>query len=146
AGAKRIIAKPGDRIPLAGVNVEVISAAGDLISKPVDGAGGANPLCAAEKPAEVDPSENARSLGVLLTYGKLRVLDLGDLSKKKKLALVCPNNLLGQVDLFIVTHHGADSSNPAALVNAIRPRVAIMDNGAKKGGSSEVWSTVHAAP
>jgi competence protein ComEC len=60
--------------------------------------------------------------------------------------LVCPNDLIGQVDLFIVTHHGSDASNPVALVHAIRPRVAIMDNGAKKGGSASVWTTVTSSP
>jgi hypothetical protein len=146
AGAKRMSVKPGDRIPLAGVGVEVLTAAGEHISKALAGAGAANPLCDAEKAAEADPSENARSLGVLLTYGKLRVLDLGDLSKKKELELACPKNLIGDVDLFIVTHHGHEASNPKALVHAIGPRVAIMDNGAKKGGSPSVWTTVHTAP
>jgi hypothetical protein len=146
AGAKRISPKPGDRIPIMGLEVEVLTAAGEHISKPLAGAGEPNPLCAAEKDGEPDPSENARSLGVLITYGKIRVLDIGDLSKQKEMELVCPNNLIGRVDLFIVTHHGSDSSNPAALVHVIRPRVAIMDNGAKKGGSSVVWTTVTSSP
>jgi beta-lactamase superfamily II metal-dependent hydrolase len=146
AGAKRISPNPGDRIPIMGLEVEVLTAAGEHISKPLAGAGEPNPLCASEKAGETDPSENARSLGVLITYGKLRMLDIGDLSKQKEMELVCPNNLIGRVDLFIVTHHGSDSSNPAALVHAIRPRVAIMDNGAKKGGSSVAWTTVTSSP
>lgn len=146
SGAKRITVKPGDKIPLAGVEVEVLTAAGEHIAKPVAGAGAQNPLCASEPSTETDPTENARSLGVLITYGKLRVIDLGDLSRKKELELVCPNNLIGTVDLFITTHHGFDASNSKALVHAIRPRVAITDNGAKKGGSASVWTTVTTAP
>ena len=146
AGAKRLSMKPGDKIPLAGLDVEVLTSAGEHIAKALQGAGQANPLCAAEKAAEADPSENARSLGVMITYGKLRVLDIGDLSKQREMELACPNNLIGAVDLFIVTHHGSDSSNPVALVHAIRPRVAIMDNGAKKGGSVEAWTTVTSSP
>jgi hypothetical protein len=85
-------------------------------------------------------------VGVLITYGQFRFLDLGDLTKKKELELACPNNLLGKVDLFLVTHHGADQSNPKALVWALHPRVAVIDNGARKGASSGAWQIVHDAP
>jgi hypothetical protein len=94
----------------------------------------------------VDATENARSVGVLITYGKFRFLDLGDLTKKKELELACPNNLLGTVDLFLVTHHGADLSNPKALVWALHPRVAVFDNGARKGASAAAWQIVHDSP
>jgi beta-lactamase superfamily II metal-dependent hydrolase len=145
-GAKRLIVKPGDHIPMTGLGVEVVSADGETIHKPLAGAGPPNPLCATEPKPEDDPTENSRSVGVLITYGKLRVLDLGDLTKKKELALACPNNLLGNVDLFVVTHHGFNASGSRALVHAIHPRVAIMDNGAHKGGSPDYWQTVHEAP
>jgi competence protein ComEC len=143
---KRIVVKPGDRIPIDGLDVEVVSADGALISKPMSSGGQANPLCAAEPAAPDDPSENSRSLGVLITYGHLRVLDLGDLTKQKELGLVCPANLLGTIDLFVVSHHGFTQSDSRALVHALQPRVAIMDNGARKGGSPDVWETVHNSP
>ena len=85
-------------------------------------------------------------MGVLITYGHFRFLDLGDLTKKKEIELACPNNLLGTVDLFLVTHHGADLSNPKALVWALHPRVAIIDNGARKGSSPAAWQIVHDSP
>jgi hypothetical protein len=94
----------------------------------------------------VDNTENARSLGALITYGQFRFLDLGDLTKKKELELACPNNLLGTVDLFLVTHHGADLSNPKALVWALHPRVALIDNGPRKGSSPAAWQIVHDSP
>jgi competence protein ComEC len=74
------------------------------------------------------------------------MIDLGDLTKKRELELVCPNNRVGTVDLYVVTHHGFDQSNAKAIVWALHPRVAIMDNGPHKGGSPEAWQTVHDSP
>jgi beta-lactamase superfamily II metal-dependent hydrolase len=146
AHAKRTVVKPGDIIPVEGLTVSVLTAAGERISTPLAGAGTENPLCASAPEAPDDATENARSVGVLVTYGVFRVLDLGDLSKKKELELVCPNNLIGTVDLLVVSHHGSDQSSTQALVHAVHPRVAVMDNGARKGGSPEVWQTVHTSP
>jgi competence protein ComEC len=145
-GAKRLVLKPGDRIPVGGLEVEVVSSDGDSITKPLQGAGQSNPLCATEPSWPDDASENARSLGIVITYRRLRIADLGDLTRKKELRLVCPANLIGTVDLFVVSHHGFTQSNTRALVHALRPRVAIMDNGARKGGSPDVWQTVHDSP
>jgi len=145
-GAKRLTVEPGDRIPVEGLDVEVLSADGQTIASPLAGAGQANPLCATEPVPAEDLSENQRSAGVLITYGKLRVLDLGDLTKKRELQLACPKNLIGRVDLFVVTHHGSTDSNARALVDALHARVAIMDNGARKGASPDAWQTVHDAP
>ncbi len=72
--------------------------------------------------------------------------DLGDLTWNKELELMCPANKLGKVDLFVVSHHGLDQSNSPALVRALAPRVAIMDNGAKKGASPAAWETVKTSP
>ena len=82
----------------------------------------------------------------MISYGHFRFLDLGDLTKKKELALACPNNLLGKVDLFLVTHHGFDQSNAKALVWALRPEVAVIDNGPRKGSSPAAWQIVHDSP
>jgi hypothetical protein len=94
----------------------------------------------------VDPSENAQSVGMLITYGHFRFLDMGDLTKRKERALVCPNNLIGTVDLYLTSHHGLDESNSRAMVHALRPRVAIMNNGAHKGGIPAAWQIVHDSP
>ncbi|HWF38046.1 MAG TPA: MBL fold metallo-hydrolase [Candidatus Acidoferrales bacterium] len=145
SGAKRIIAKPGDQLPLRGMRVEVVAAAGQAIQSPVS-RGAANPLCASEPEAPVDSSENAQSVGMLITYGNFRFLDLGDLTKRKEKALVCPNNLLGTVDLYLTSHHGLDESNSKAMVDALHPRVAIMNNGAHKGGIPAAWQIVHDSP
>jgi competence protein ComEC len=146
AGHAHVVVKPGWGVPVKGIEVRVLTAAGDHISEPLPGAGGANPYCANEPTPPLDNSENARSVGVLITYGHFRFLDLGDLTKKKELELACPNNIIGTVDLFLVTHHGLDQSNAKALVWALRPRVAIMNNGARKGGSPAAWQIVHDSP
>ena len=146
AGHTHVVVKPGWKLPMKGIEVRVLSAAGDHITSPLAGAGEVNPYCASEPAAAVDNTENARSVGVLITYGNFRFLDLGDLTKKKEIELACPNSLIGTVDLFLVTHHGADLSNPKALVWALHPRVAVIDNGPRKGASPAAWQIVHDSP
>ncbi|HTR66911.1 MAG TPA: MBL fold metallo-hydrolase [Terriglobales bacterium] len=144
--AKHLVLRPGSGLPLKGVTLEALTGAGDHIPGPLPGAGTANPLCESEPEPPTDTSENGRSLGVLITFGKLRIIDLGDLTKKKELELMCPNNMVGTADLLVVSHHGFDQSSSKALVWALQPRVAIMDNGAHKGGSPDAWQTVHDSP
>ena len=146
AGHPRVTVQPGWRIPIKDIQVRVLTAAGERITKPLAGAGEANKYCVSESAAPPDETENARSVGVLVTYGKFRFLDLGDLTKKKELELACPDNLIGTVDLFLVTHHGGDLSNPKALDWALRPRVAVIDNGPRKGSSPAAWQIVHDSP
>jgi beta-lactamase superfamily II metal-dependent hydrolase len=138
-----LVLKPGDGLPIKGLTVKALTSAGERIQSPLPGAGTANQFCGSEPEPPADSTENQRSLGVLITYGKFRFLDLGDLTKDKELGLVCPNNLIGMVDLFLVSHHGSDLSDSKALVHAIHPRVAVINNGPHKGGSAQVWQTVH---
>ncbi len=145
-GHAHVVVKPGWKLPIKGIEVRFLTSGGDHITSPLPGAGDANPYCAKEPAAEVDNTENARSVGILVSYGKFRFLDLADLTKKKELELACPNNLLGTVDLFLVTHHGSDSSNAKALDWALHPRVAVIDNGPRKGASPVAWQIVHDAP
>jgi competence protein ComEC len=144
--AKEIVPKPGDRLPIQGMDVTVISADGKVIQSPLAGAGEPNPFCKQSEMRSPDQTENARSLGVLIRFGNLKILDLGDLTWDKERDLMCPDNRLGKVDVLVVSHHGWYQSSSPALVDAIHPRVAIMDNGAKKGGSIPVLDTVRKAP
>jgi hypothetical protein len=93
-----------------------------------------------------DATENARSVGMLITYGAFRMIDMGDLTKDKDYQLACPVNKIGPVDVYLVSHHGLDQSSSVPFVRALAPRVAIMDNGARKGGSAATFQTLHAAP
>jgi beta-lactamase superfamily II metal-dependent hydrolase len=142
----RISAKPGDVVPIEGMHVEVISSDGDLIAKPLAGAGKENPACKESDTRPADKTENLRSLGTLITFGKLRLLDLGDLTWDKEMELMCPVNKLGLADVYIVSHHGWQQSSSPALVWGIVPRVAIMDNGAKKGGTPSTWDIIEKSP
>ena len=146
AKAKRTIAKPGDRIPMAGVDWRVVTAAGQAIKTALPGAGRANPYCTAFKPQDPDPTENAQSVGSVVTFGRFRAAHLGDLTWNKEFDLMCPTNRIGTVDLFFVSHHGQPVSNAEVLVHAIESRVAIMNNGTRKGGQPPAMRIIHSAP
>ena len=145
-GGKHLEVHPGDKIPVKGLDVKVLSAAGDLIASPLSGAGQPNPACAGFEKKADDPTENARSVGTLITYGKFRIIDLGDLTWNKEYELVCPNNKIGTVDVYLSTHHGMNISGSPAIVHALHPRVAIMNNGAKKGGTPEALQAIRTSP
>lgn len=145
-GAHHTVVTPGFKLPVKGLDWTIVTAAGKIIDHPLPGAGQPNHDCANFKQEDVDTSENAQSDGSIIQFGKLRIADLGDLTWNKEGELVCPVNKIGTVDIFVVSHHGLAISNSPALVHALHPRVAIMDNGAKKGGTVEAWSTVHNSP
>jgi competence protein ComEC len=144
--ATHTVAKPGDRIALAGVEARVVASAGKAITSPLPNAGRPNPYCSLFKQQAVDATENAQSVGTHITYGRFRVVHLGDLTWNKEFDLMCPQNRLGTVDLFIVSHHGQPISNSEVLVHAIEPRVAIMNNGTRKGGQPDAMRVLHSAP
>jgi competence protein ComEC len=143
---KHITAKPGEVLPITGMQVRVVSSDGELIERPLPGGGKENASCANAAKPPVDVTENPRSVGTLITFGKLRILDLGDLTADKEMELMCPMNKIGAVDIYVVSHHGSANSGSPMLVHAIAPRVAIMDNGAKKGGSVVAWDTIEKSP
>jgi competence protein ComEC len=147
AKAKRIILKPGDKIPIRELDALVVTSAGNAIKTPAKGGGASNPACGSTPPKpKPDDSENAQSIGLLYTFGKFRMLDLADLTWNKELELMCPNNPIGTVGLVMVSHHGYDASNSPALIHALRPKVTIMNNGARKMGSPSVLKTIQASP
>jgi competence protein ComEC len=137
---------PGDVIPIEGIDVRVVSSGGSLLTRAIANGGGANALCSNFAQRDPDPTENARSVGLAIAHGEFRLLDLSDLTWNKERDLVCPNNLLGTFDVYVSTHHGTESSGPPVLVHAIRPRVAVMNNGARKGGSRQAWRVIRDAP
>jgi len=145
AKAKHTVAKPGDKIAMAGVDVRVVTSAGQTIKTNLPGAGQPNSYCAAYKPGD-NNAEDPQSVGIHVTFGRFRTVHLGDLTKNKEFELMCPNNRLGTVDVLLGLHHGQASSNSEVLVHALHPRVAIMNNGTRKGGEPEVMKTVHSSP
>ncbi|MGD1068863.1 MAG: MBL fold metallo-hydrolase [Bryobacteraceae bacterium] len=142
------VVKPGDKIPIKGVDIEVVAAGNQFIRKPLKGAGAPNPLCAATPQAaaiERDVEDN-QSVGVLFIFGKFRMLDLADLEAHFSRDLVCPNNLIGTVSAYHVNVHGQFKGIAPELIGAIHPRVAIMGNGARKGADPPSWPLLRATP
>jgi len=151
AKATRTIAKPGDKIPFAGTNVVVVTSAGKTLKTPIAGAPGAgrpNPACADFKPRDeshVDP-DNPQSVGIVMAYGKFRTINLGDFTWNVEKDLMCPNNPIGTVDLYITSHHGIDQSGSPVLVHGLQPRVAVMHNSTRKGGAIQTMQILHTSP
>jgi competence protein ComEC len=135
--------KPGDRLPLKDIDAVVVSSAASTIVTPLPGAGEINTACARMAPLPGDPIENPRSTGLVVAFGKFRFLDVGDLTGQPLFDLACPKNLIGSVDVYLVAHHGgADASDPATF-DAFKPRVAVMNNGLKKGGALATYESLH---
>ncbi len=143
--ASHLIVRAGDRIPIEGLDVRVVASTGQAIQRPLAGAGQRNGRCRETVPLEAGPSENTQSIGMVIAFGKFRMIDLGDLTWNVERLLVCPENKLGTVDVYLSTHHAHSDSNPPALVEALKPRVAITNNGATKGGAAEALKTIRAS-
>jgi competence protein ComEC len=147
----RTVVKPGDKIAFAGADVTVVTSDGNLLQTPIakaPGAGRPNPACASFKErdeSKVDP-DNHHSAGFVLTYGRFRTLNLGDFTWNRESRLMCPNNPIGTVDVYLTSHHGLDQSGSAALVHAIQPRIAIMNNGTRKGGHVQAYQILESSP
>jgi beta-lactamase superfamily II metal-dependent hydrolase len=146
AAARHTVVKPGDRLEIPGLDWQIVSAAGAVLSSPRPGAGQANAGCPSERPAANPADENGQSTGSFVTFGEFSTIDLGDLLIPQELDLVCPVNRLGTVDLYITSHHGLATSGSAALVHALRPRVTVMNNGTRKGGSVQAFEILHRSP
>ena len=145
ANAQHTVVKPGDTIAMSGLDIRVVASAGQAIKTPLPGGGAPNPYCANFKGGEAN-AEDPMSVGIHVTFGKFRTVHLGDLTKNKEFELMCPNNPIGTVDLFLGLHHGQDSSNSEVMIHATRPRVAIMNNGTRKGGEPDTMMVVHTSP
>jgi len=148
AGGKRVTVKPGDKIPIKDLDITVVSANGEVISKAINGGSGANDFCKGAQTKPEDKTENSRSVGFLLTYGKFKFLDLGDLTWDREMMLACPVNKIGTVTLFQATHHGFSNgaSGSPAFVWAIKPQVVVVNDGARKGFNADAYETLSKIP
>ena len=146
----RTILKPGDTIPIKGIDVQVVHAAGKWISKPLPGAGAPNPACASDKQAALVPRdlEDNNSIGLLYTYGKFRYYDAADMEGHDAYEGVCPINLIGTVDLWAVNTHGQSKGYSAAMASALKAPVVIeyTDGRMGRGDDPDVWAALHALP
>jgi hypothetical protein len=146
---KRTIVKPGDKVRMAGLDVTTVASASQYLRSNLPGGGRQNEACAGvpikDESAYTD-TDNGDSAGFVLTYGRFRTVDLGDLTWNGELDLMCPVNRIGTVDLYLTSHHGLEKSGAPALVHALQPRVAVMNNGTRKGGTPDAFRVLHQSP
>ena len=157
---KHMVVAPGDVVPIKGLDVRVVSAGGKVLSRPLHGAGQANPACASVDKRAEDDAEDGQSVGVVVGFGKFRMVYLGDLTWNTANSLFCPKNLVGTVDAYLVTHHAQSmtaklgayyhglSCCSVAEVHGLHPRVSILSMGAAGHGEGtpEAMQTVRKSP
>ena len=145
-GAAHRTVRPGDRVPVDGLDVRVIASDGDVLTAPLTGAGQSNPFCedfafhGQDILSRYGDAEDQQSVSTFVGFGRFRTVIMGDLTWNKEHPLMCPDNKLGTVDLYLVSHHGSDTSGSAALVQALQPRAAVMNNGPRKGGGPQTFA------
>lgn len=146
--ARHTMVEPGDKILFAGVDVTIVAAAGQVLTAPLSGPGVPNPSCAGfeERDESRVDAENPQSVGFMMRFGQFRTVNLGDLTWNKEFELMCPSNPIGAVDLYLASHHGIDQSGSEVLVHALRPRVAVMNNGPRKGGTPQTNRIIYSSP
>jgi beta-lactamase superfamily II metal-dependent hydrolase len=144
-GATHRVARAGDRIPLKGVDWQIVASAGTVPTSPLSGAGARNPECATFEPAD-NNAEDPLSVASYITFGKFRTVHLGDLTRNMEFKLMCPVALLPPVQLFLGLHHGQDSSNSPVMTHALHPIAAIMNDGTRKGGQPYTMKSIYTSP
>lgn len=149
-GSKSRALKPGDEIELKAAPgtppPRLLCLCANEETIPDKPGAALNPAASDHKPKEKDNSDNAKSLGFLLSYGDFRFLDLGDLTWNIEYKLVHPSNKIGPVDVYLTTHHGLDISNNSVVINSVKPRVAIFNNGPRKGAAPSVTADLRRVP
>jgi hypothetical protein len=168
-----IVVQPGDRIPIKGIEATIVIGSGKILPVPLPGAGQPNPACSQTQPRIEDDAEDSQSLGILVSVGKFRFINLGDTDWNPSYRLFCPNNRVGHVDVYLITHHAQSfaQSYGAALkpvpggpdqtqyywslsccspaeVWGLHPRVAVLSMGAEghKAGDDQAMKTVNQSP
>jgi competence protein ComEC len=146
---KRTSVVPGDQVRMSGLDIITVASNGQSLRTNLRGGGQPNAACADSPPKDesghADP-DNGASAGFIMEYGRFRTINLGDLTWNGELDLMCPTNRIGTVDVYLTSHHGQGNSGSPALVHALQPRVAVMNNGTRKGGAADAFRVLHASP
>ena len=141
--SKRLSVKPGDKIMLGAVEIQILTSGGQVIANP---AAAANPNCAGAQVKNDQQDEDPQSVGFIARYGKFEFVALGDLTWGVEHRLACPNNLVGEIELFQASQHGSAESNAPQLIRGLAPLVAVINNGASKGGSAMAFQSLRSSP
>jgi competence protein ComEC len=145
---RRTILKPGDKVRMSDLDITTVASANAYLRANLRGGGRANAACGArpiDESSYID-ADNGESAGFVMAYGRFRTINLGDLTWNGELDLMCPTNRIGTVDVYLTSHHGLDRSGSPALVHGLQPRVAVMNNGTRKGGSPQAFRVLHESP
>jgi beta-lactamase superfamily II metal-dependent hydrolase len=146
---KRTIVKAGDKVRMDDLDITVVASANRFIRANLRGGGRPNAACAETRPKDESSyidADNGESAGFVMTYGRFRTINLGDLTWNGELDLMCPTNRVGTVDVYLTSHHGLERSGSPALVHALQPRVVVMNNGTRKGGAPDAFRVLHESP
>ncbi|MDH3418078.1 MAG: MBL fold metallo-hydrolase [Gammaproteobacteria bacterium] len=145
--AKARRAEPGETFSFGDVDVHVVASSGEHIDTPLAGAGAPNPLCSNHVPkTDIRAVENDEAVSVVVRYGEFVFLELGDMIWNHEQQVVCPDNLLGTVDVYHTSGHGAHWGSNPVMVHAVQPRVAVMNNAHVKGGDTVTFDTLRSSP
>jgi beta-lactamase superfamily II metal-dependent hydrolase len=144
ANAKHTVAKVGDKIAVAGLDVTVVTSAGETLKTALPGAGAQSLL----RQLQARRKQRRRSdVGRRhITFGKFRTMHLGDVTQEQEFELMCPMNKIGALDAFLGLHHAVNTSSSEVIIHALHPRVVIVNNGTRKGGQPDVMKILHSSP
>ena len=136
---KHLVAKAGDKIPVKGLDVTVVASNG----KPTAAKGDPNPSCEGIAMRPPGNPEDTESTGVVIQFGRFRFANFGDMPWNQEVELLCPANKVGRIDVYQTPGHGRE---PSKAVSALAPRVAVADNGARKGAGPAAWKGFQSMP
>ena len=83
----------------------------------------------APPPGKLFSETNDNSVGILLTFGKARVLLAGDAEKKSE-EYMSNGSYTGPLTVLKVTHHGSNTSSTPLFLNSFKPEIAVIQVGA----------------
>jgi competence protein ComEC len=139
AKGKHLVVKAGDKIPVKGLDVTVVATNG----KPTTAKGDPNPNCEGIAMRPAGNPEDTESIGVVVQFGRFRFANFGDMPWNQEVELLCPANKVGMIDVYQTPAHGRE---PSKAVYAMAPRVAVADNGARKGAGPATVKAFRAMP